>query len=114
MKEWIAKYQKAIVGTGAVAVLTLCYYQQKELKRLRQYENGIEIVSPETGDPIRLQADDIQKLATYYKEQADSLRSEDFVKGTIIGRYEITLEHFKETNPKGAKEFEEWMSQNTE
>jgi hypothetical protein len=35
MKEWIAKYQKAIVGTGAVAVLVICYLQQKELARLR-------------------------------------------------------------------------------
>jgi len=35
MKEWIAKYQKAIVGTGAVAVLVVCYFQQKELAKLR-------------------------------------------------------------------------------
>jgi hypothetical protein len=35
MKEWIAKYQKAIVGTGAVAVLVVCYFQQKELSKLR-------------------------------------------------------------------------------
>jgi hypothetical protein len=62
MKEWIAKYQKAIVGTGAVAVLILCYFQQKELARLRQYENGIEIVSPETGDPIRMDVDQIQMI----------------------------------------------------
>lgn len=114
MKEWIAKYQKAIVGTGAVAVLILCYFQQKELKRLRQYENGIEIVSPETGDPIRMDVDQIQMINEYYKSQADSLRSEDFIKGTIITRYEITLEHLKEVNPKAAAEFEDWMSKNTE
>ena len=35
MKEFISKYQKAIVGTGAVAVLVLCYFQQKELAKLR-------------------------------------------------------------------------------
>ncbi len=114
MKEWIAKYQKAIVGTGAVSVLILCYLQQKELKRLRQYENGIEIVSPETGDPIRLSIEDIQKVNEFYKLQSDSLRNEDFIKGTIIGRYEITLEHLKEVNPKAASEFEDWMSKNTE
>ena len=33
MKEFIAKYQKAIVGTGAVAVLVICYFQQKELTK---------------------------------------------------------------------------------
>ena len=114
MKEWIAKYQKAIVGTGAVAVLTLCYFQQKELKRLRQYENGIEVYSPEYDKEVILSVDDIQKMNELYRLEADSLRNEDFIKGTIITRYEITLENFKETNPKAAKEFEDWMSKNTE
>jgi len=36
MKEWIAKYQKAIVGTGVVSVLLICYFQQKELTKLRK------------------------------------------------------------------------------
>jgi hypothetical protein len=98
MKEWIAKYQKAIVGTGAVAVLTLCYFQQKELAKLRK-EQPIEFV----------EGGDIQKA-----ELIDSLENEDFVKGTIIMRYEITLEHFRETKPELAKEFEEWMGKNTE
>jgi len=114
MKEWIAKYQKAIVGTGAVAVLILCYYQQKELKRLRQYENGIEVYSLEHGKDVRLSIEDIQKINQSYQLQVDSLRSEDFIKGTIITRYEITLEHLKEVNPKAAAEFEDWMSHNTE
>ena len=35
MKEFIEKYQKAIVGTGAVSVLLICYFQQKELSKLR-------------------------------------------------------------------------------
>jgi len=98
MKEFIQKYQKAIIGTGAVAVLTLCYFQQKELAKLRS-ENKIEIYT----------SGDIAKA-----ELIDSLKTEDFIKGTIITRYEITLEHFKETNPKFAKEFEDWMSHNTE
>ncbi len=97
MKEWIAKYQKAIVGTGAVAVLTLCYFQQKELSRLRSENTNLG-----------------QHIVEQHGMNADSLRNEDFIKGTIITRYEITLEHFKETNPKFAKEFEDWMSKNTE
>ena len=44
MKEWIAKYQKAIVGTGAVAVLIICYFQQKELAKLRS-EQKIEVTN---------------------------------------------------------------------
>ena len=44
----------------------------------------------------------------------DSLRDENFIKSTEIGRYEITLDWLKETNPKAGKEFEDWMSHNTE
>lgn len=98
MKEWIAKYQKAIVGTGAVSVLLICFLQQKELAKLRA-EQKMEVVV----------GGDIQKAQTI-----DSLQSELFVQQTIVGRYEVTLEHLKETNPKAAKEFEDWMSQNTE
>lgn len=89
MKEWIAKYQKAIVGTGAVSVLLICFLQQKELSKLRAEVKQIEAVK-------------------------DSLQSEDFVKGTIIGRYEITLEMLKEENPKAADQFELIMSTKTE
>lgn len=98
MKEFISKYQKAIVGTGAVAVLVVCYFQQKELAKLRS-EPKIEVY----------QGGNIQQA-----ELVDSLRNEDFIKGTMLMRYEVTLEHFKETNPKFAKEFEDWMSKNTE
>ena len=35
MKEFITKYQKAIIGTGAVSVLLICYFQQKELTKLK-------------------------------------------------------------------------------
>jgi len=105
MKEFIAKYQKAIVGTGAVAVLLICYLQQKELAKLRS-ENKIEVLGG--GDISKAQTiDSLQRLN-------DSLQSEDFVKGTIITRYELTLEHLKEINPKAAKDFEDWMSHNTE
>jgi hypothetical protein len=98
MKEFIAKYQKAIVGTGAVAVLLICYLQQKELAKLRS-EPKIEVF---TGG-------DIQK-----GKLIDSLQSELFIQQTINGRYELTFEHLKEVNPKLGKEMEDWMSHNTE
>jgi hypothetical protein len=44
----------------------------------------------------------------------DSLHDEDFIKSTIIGRYELTLDHLKEVNPKAGKEFEDYMSHETE
>lgn len=46
--------------------------------------------------------------------EAKNQEDEVFIKNTIITRYEITLEHFKETNPKFAQEFEDWMTKNTE
>ena len=97
MKEFIAKYQKAIVGTGAVAVLILCYFQQKELSKLREENKNLG-----------------HHIVEQHGLNADSLRNEDFIKGTIITRYELTLEHLKEVNPKAAAEFEDWMSKNTE
>ena len=79
MKEFIQKYQKAIVGTGAVAVLVVCYFQQKELSKLRA-EQKIEVVV----------GGDIQKANTI-----DSLESELFVQQTIVTRYEVALELLK-------------------
>ena len=98
MKEFIAKYQKAIVGTGAVAVLLICYLQQKELAKLRA-QNKIEVVV----------GGDIQKA-----QLIDSLQSELFVTQTMVGRYEVALELFREKNKKGADEFELIMSTQTE
>jgi hypothetical protein len=82
MKEWIAKYQKAIVGTGAVAVLVVCYFQQKELARLRA-EPKIEVY---TGG-------DIQKgmLIDSLQNRCDSLYDELFISKVQNGRYELSL-----------------------
>ena len=98
MKEWIAKYQKAIVGTGAVAVLIVCYFQQKELSKLRA-EQKIEVVV----------GGDIQKANTI-----DSLESELFVQQTIVTRYETALELLKEEDKKAGDKFELILTTQTE
>lgn len=98
MKEWIAKYQKAIVGTGAVSVLLICFLQQKELSKLRA-EQKIEVVV----------GGDIEKAQTI-----DSLQSELFVQQTIAMRYEIALEMLKEENPKAAEAYELILTTKTE
>ena len=98
MKEWIAKYQKAIVGTGAVAVLVVCYFQQKELTKLRA-EQKIEVVV----------GGDIEKA-----NLIDSLHDELFNEKVQNGRYELSLEHLYEVNPKAAKEFDDFMAHETE
>ena len=98
MKEFIAKYQKAIVGTGAVSVLLICFLQQKELSKLRA-EQKIEV----------LVGGDIQKAQTI-----DSLQSELFVQQTIAMRYEMALEMLKEENPKAAEAYELILTTKTE
>jgi hypothetical protein len=98
MKEWISKYQKAIVGTGAVAVLVLCYFQQKELSKLRK-EQKIEIVAG--GD-------------TKSAELIDSLKNELFISQTINTKYEIALEMLKEENPKAGEAYGLILSTKTE
>jgi hypothetical protein len=98
MKEWITKYQKAIVGTGAVAVLVVCYFQQKELSKLRA-EQKIEVIV----------GGDIEKA-----NLIDSLHDELFISKVQNGRYELSLQHLYEINPKAGKEFEDFMEHETE
>ena len=89
MKEWIAKYQKAIVGTGAVAVLVICYLQQKELSKLRA--------------EVKVQT-----------AAADSLHNENFPCQIELGRYQIAYQILLERNPKAAKEYGDIISEETE
>ena len=98
MIKFITKYQKAIVGTGAIAVLVVCYFQQKELTKLRA-EQKIEVVV----------GGDIEKANTI-----DSLNSEIFILHTQLGRYELSLDHLNEVNPKAGKQFQEFMEHETE
>jgi hypothetical protein len=99
MKEFISKYQKAIVGTGAVAVLVLCYFQQKELSKLRSQHVDVSTV------PYVI--DSMQNVV-------DSLHDELFISKAENGRYELSLEHLYEVNPKAGKEFQDFMEHETE
>ena len=99
MKEWISKYQKAIVGTGAVSVLILCYFQQKELSKLRSEQ--IKVYN------IPHNVDSLMNIA-------DSLNDELFMSKVQNGKYELSLEHLYEINPKAGKEFSDYMENETE
>ena len=105
MKEFIAKYQKAIVGTGAVSVLLICYLQQKELAKLRS-ENKIEVLGG--GDIAKAQA--IDSL----QHKIDSLETEMWPLKVELGRYEVAYEIFMERNPKGAKQYGDIIANETE
>ena len=99
MKEFIQKYQKAIVGTGAVAVLVVCYFQQKELSKLRSEQIKVYNVPHNVDSLITLK---------------DSLYDELFISKVQNGRYELSLEHLYEVNPSAAKEFTNFMEHETE
>jgi hypothetical protein len=99
MKEWISKYQKAIVGTGAVSVLILCYFQQKELSKLRSEQIKVYNVPNNVDSLMNI---------------ADSLHDELFMSKVQNGKYELSLEHLYEINPKAGKEFTEFMENETE
>lgn len=97
MKEFIAKYQKAIVGTGAVAVLVVCYFQQKELTKLRN-EPKIEVYNG--GDIARgKQIDSLMNVI-------DSIRAENLPLQIENGRNEVTLELLRERDKKAAELYE--------
>jgi hypothetical protein len=105
MKEFIQKYQKAIVGTGAVAVLVVCYFQQKELSKLRA-EQKIEVVV----------GGDIQKANTIDSLQnvIDSIRDENIPLQIQLGRYDVALELLREEDKKAAEKFELILTTQTE
>jgi len=99
MKEFIQKYQKAIVGTGAVSVLLICYYQQKELSKLRNEQ--IKVYNVPTA------VDSLQSTI-------DSLETELFMSQTMNGRYELALEHLHQINQPAGLEFQKYMETETE
>ena len=99
MKEWIAKYQKAIVGTGAVSVLIVCYFQQKELSKLRSEQIKVYNVPHNVDSLMNI---------------TDSLHNELFISKTENGRYELSLQHLYEVNSKAAKDFTNFMEHETE
>ena len=105
MKEFIQKYQKAIIGTGAVAVLVLCYFQQKELSKLRA-EQKIEVVV----------GGDIQRAQTIdsLENVIDSIRAENLPLQIQLGRYDVALELLKEEDKKAADKFELILTTQTE
>jgi hypothetical protein len=99
MKEWIAKYQKAIVGTGAVAVLVVCYFQQKELSKLRSEQIKVYNVPHNVDSLMNI---------------TDSLHHELFISKAENGRYELSLQYLYEVNPKAGKAFDDYMRNETE
>jgi hypothetical protein len=87
------KYIGAILSIGTVAMLFYTLFDLKnQVKQIPVLQHQLDSVTI----------------------QLDSLSLINFATEVENGRYEITLEHLKETNPKAAKEFEEFMNTQTE
>ena len=57
---------------------------------------------------------ELEATNTTLTNRVDSLRDELFITSTVNGRYELSLDHLKEVNPKAGKEFEEFYNHETE
>jgi cytochrome c biogenesis factor len=87
------KYITAILSIGTVGLLFYTMFDLKnQVKQIPVLQHQLDSVT------IHL----------------DSLSLINFENEVQNGRYEITLEQLKETNPKAAKEFEEFMNSKTE
>jgi hypothetical protein len=105
MKEFIQKYQKAITGTGAIAVLVICYFQQRELVKLRE-EAKVEIMVNNTV----YTANTMDSLMNVI----DSIRAENIPLQVENGRYYMALELLREEDEKAAEKFELILTTQTE
>ena len=93
------KYINPLLSLGtAAALLGAIYFQNQQIDGLKKQLEFQPVVGG-----------DIQKTNTI-----DSLNDEIFILHTINGRYELSLEHLYEVNPKAAKEFTNFMEHETE
>ena len=83
------------LGTAA-ALLGAIYFQNQEIDSLKK-QKQIEPVVGNNNQNI-----------------VDSLQEELFMLQTQNGRYELSLEHLYEVNPKAGKEFQNFMEHETE
>jgi hypothetical protein len=98
MKQFINPILR--LGT-AIALLSVIYMQNNELKELKANAKVVEKIAPLAGD-------------VNITNEIDSLRTELFTTQSINGRYEMALEHLYEVNPKAGKEFDEYLNNETE
>ena len=83
------------LGTAA-ALLGAIYFQNQEIDTLKNQTPIQNVVGSDSQNIV------------------DSLQEELFMLQTQNGRYELSLEHLYEVNPKAGKEFQNFMEHETE
>jgi hypothetical protein len=86
MKQYI---NPILTACSLLALLTTIYFQNE---RINQFKVEVKTLQNVT----------------------DSLHDELFIKHIENGRYELTLDHLQEVNPKAALEFVNYMNHETE
>ena len=89
MIQFIRQHYGKIGMSFALVMLIINHFQRQELAELR-------------------------KINVTLQNQVDSLHDEAFNAKVEAGRYELTLDHLNEVNPKLGKEMEVFMENETE
>lgn len=96
------KFINPILRLGtAIALLSVIYMQNNEIKVLKEKTQFIEKIAP-LPDDVKI------------TKEMDSLQTELFNAQNTNGRYELALQHLYEINPKAGKQFDEYLNNETE
>jgi hypothetical protein len=96
------KFINPILRLGtAIALLGVIYMQNNEIKELKENSKIVEKIAPLDGD-VKI------------TNEIDSLQTELFLLQTTNGRYIMALEYLYDVNPKAAKQFDEYLNNQTE
>ena len=91
------KFINPLLSLGtAIALLGAIYFQNQEIDSLKKQKQIEPVVGTNSQNII------------------DSLHDEIFILHTMNGRYELSLDHLNEVNPKAGKEFTNFMESETE
>lgn len=97
------QYLKYFSVGGALSLLAICYFQQKENAKLRA----------QIKQPV-VNVDSLIHLKDSIQYQFDSLHTETFPMEIELGRYQVAFTIFAERNPKAAEQYAEIISSETE
>ena len=94
-------------GTLLTLLYTVYGYRQQN-EKLKSELNAVAPGFLEGGDIAKANyTDSLTHLI-------DSLHDEAFNANSAMGRYELSLQHLEEVNPKAAKQFNDYLSNETE
>lgn len=103
MINFVKNNAKYLTIGGALSLMTICYFQQKENAKLRV----------QTKQPIA-NIDSLVHANDSLQHLSDSLYSENFPCQIELGRYQVAFTIFAERNPKAAEQYAEIISSETE